>query len=255
MAHEGKANSSIEKLLDFCVANLTKAVTIFGQNPIFAKHMPKESLENRKKRVQSLVGLFKRYYPDAHCALHYETPEQLLFATILSAQCTDERVNMVTPYLFEAYPTLQDMARAKQADVERIIQSTGFFRNKAKSLIGAAQALVEKHKSEVPKDLEALVHLPGVGRKTANVVLGNAYGIASGVVVDTHVKRLSQRLGLVKSSNPEIIERELVTLVAKRDWVMFSHWLISHGRAVCKARKPACEKCFAYELCPRKGVE
>lgn len=217
--------------------------------------MPKESIDNKKRRVQKLIGLFRRYYPDAHCALHYKTPEQLLFATILSAQCTDERVNMVTPYLFEAYPALKDMARAKQADVERIIQSTGFFRNKAKSLIGAAKVLVEKHMSEVPQDLEALVHLPGVGRKTANVVLGNAYGIASGVVVDTHVKRLSQRLGLVKSSNPEVIERELVTLVPQQDWVMFSHWLISHGRAVCKARKPACEKCFLYDSCPRKGLE
>ena len=217
--------------------------------------MARESTVTKKQRVLRVISLLKRYYPDAHCALNFETPEQLLFATILSAQCTDERVNMVTPDLFATYPTLEAMASAKLSDVERIIQSTGFFRNKAKSLIGSAQALLEKHNGEMPRSIDELTQLPGVGRKTANVVLGNAFQISSGVVVDTHVRRLSQRLGFVKAENPEIIERDLGELVPQKHWVMFSHWLISHGRAVCKARSPRCETCFLTQECPRKRVE
>ncbi|MCB0407791.1 MAG: endonuclease III [Bdellovibrionales bacterium] len=213
-----------------------------------------ESKENKKKRILKIISLFERYYPDAQCALDHKTPEQLLFATILSAQCTDERVNLVTPHLFKTYPHLQDLARAKQGDVEKIIKSTGFFRNKAKNIISAAKDLVEKHHSQLPKTIEGMTSLAGVGRKTANVVLGNAFNIASGVVVDTHVRRLSNRLGLVKVQNPEVIERELNELVPKKHWVMFSHWLITHGRAVCKARKPQCETCFLFEFCPKKGV-
>lgn len=216
--------------------------------------MPRESRDSKIKRLKSSIRLFQRYYPDAHCALHHETPDQLLFATILSAQCTDERVNMVTPHLFEAYPTTVDLSNADVKDVEDIIKSTGFFRNKAKNLIAAARDLTDKHNGEMPRSIEEMVSLAGVGRKTANVVLGNAFNIASGVVVDTHVRRLSNRLGFVKHQNPEIIERELNDLVPRKHWVMFSHWLIEHGRRVCKARKPQCDTCFLYEVCPKKGV-
>ena len=217
--------------------------------------MPRESRDNKIKRLKRSIRLFQRYYPDAHCALHHETPDQLLFATILSAQCTDERVNMVTPHLFEAYPKTSDLAAADVNDVEEIIKSTGFYRNKAKNLIAAAKDLTEKHRGEMPKTIKEMTALAGVGRKTANVVLGNAFNIASGVVVDTHVRRLSNRLGFVKHQNPEIIERELNELVPSKHWVMFSHWLIEHGRRVCKARKPQCDTCFLYEECPKKGVD
>jgi endonuclease-3 len=200
------------------------------------------------------LALFKRYYPDAHCALDFTTPYELLVATVLSAQCTDERVNKVTPALFKKYGTPQKMAKAPIEDIEELIQSTGFFRNKAKSLKGAAIELVEKYNSEIPQNLAALVELPGVGRKTANVVLGNAFGIASGIVVDTHVTRLSNRLGWVKGENAVAIEKALIPQVPEEDWVMFSHYLISHGRAICKARKPACSHCFLEETCPKVGV-
>ena len=216
--------------------------------------MPRESLQNKKKRVQGVIRLLKKYYPDAHCALDHETADQLLFATILSAQCTDERVNMVTPDLFKAYPQTKDLAQAELKDVEEIVRSTGFFRNKAKNLIAAAKDIVEKHQGDLPRNLDEMTQLAGVGRKTANVVLGNAFNIASGVVVDTHVKRLSNRLGFVKSQNPEIIERELADLVPQKHWVMLPHWLITHGRQVCKARKPSCHTCFLEGECPKKGV-
>lgn len=200
------------------------------------------------------VALFKRYYPDAHCALNHSTPFELLVATVLSAQCTDERVNLVTPALFKKYPTPQKMAKAPIEDLESLVRSTGFFKNKAKNLKAAATLLTEKYKGVIPQDLEALVQLPGVGRKTANVVLGNAFGIASGIVVDTHVTRLSRRLGWVKTENAVLIEKQLCKRVPEVDWVMFSHYLISHGRAVCKARKPDCSHCFLEETCPKKGV-
>lgn len=200
------------------------------------------------------LALLKRYYPDAHCALNHNNAFELLVATVLSAQCTDERVNMVTPALFKKYPTPQKMAKAPVEDLENLVRSTGFFKNKAKNLKGAAARLVELHNGEIPQELEALVELPGVGRKTANVVLGNAFDIKSGIVVDTHVTRLSRRLGWVKTDNAVIIEKQLCQRVPKDDWVMFSHYLISHGRAICKARKPDCHHCFLEETCPRKGV-
>lgn len=216
--------------------------------------MASKKVSAKQASVLATIELLKRYYPDAHCALDYTNPFELLVATILSAQCTDERVNMVTPHLFKKYPTPKAMAKAPVESIEEIIRSTGFFKNKAKNLKACATALVEKHQSEVPQDLEALVELAGVGRKTANVVLGNAYGIPSGIVVDTHVTRLSNRLGWVKTDNAVMIERQLSKLVPQEDWIMLSHYLISHGRAVCKARKPACSHCFLEETCPKKGV-
>jgi len=220
----------------------------------FKQVMPRESQVKKQERLLEVIRLLKKYYPDAHCALNYETPEQLLYATILSAQCTDERVNLVTPRLFAKYPTPVGLSQAKVEDVEAIVKSTGFYRNKAKNLIAASRDLVDLHGGKMPQTLEAVTALAGAGRKTANVVLGNAFNIASGVVVDTHVRRLSNRLGLVKQENPVIIERELNALVPQKHWVMFSHWLISHGREVCKARKPKCETCFLEDICPRKGV-
>ncbi|MGZ3772849.1 MAG: endonuclease III [Pseudobdellovibrionaceae bacterium] len=204
--------------------------------------------------VLNTIHLLKRYYPDAHCALNFTTPYELLVATVLSAQCTDERVNMVTPPLFKKYPTPQKMAKADLSDIENIIRSTGFYKNKAKGLKEAAMALVEKYGGNIPQDLESLVQLRGVGRKTANVVLGNAFGIAAGVVVDTHVARLSFRLGWVDTANAVLIEKELCRHVPKEDWIILPHLLISHGRAVCKARKPDCAHCFLAETCPKRGV-
>lgn len=197
------------------------------------------------------LELLQRYYPDAHCALHHETPFQLLIATILSAQCTDERVNQVTPHLFSRYPSSFEMAKARIEDLEEIIRSTGFYKNKARSLKACSEALVEKHQGEVPRQLEQLTELAGVGRKTANVVLGNAFGMISGIVVDTHVTRLSNRLGWTKSENAVVIEQDLQKLIPEKDWIQISHWLIYHGRQVCKARKPACDTCFLFEQCPK----
>jgi endonuclease-3 len=182
--------------------------------------------------------------------LDHEGPFQLLVATILSAQCTDVRVNLVTPALFRKYPDAQSLAAAKQEDVEDLIRSTGFFRNKAKNLIAAAQALVGLHHGEVPRDLEPLTHLPGVGRKTANVVLGNAYGIEAGIVVDTHVARLSKRLGLTKHTDPVKIEKDLVKVIPQDNWTLWSHLLIWHGRRRCMARNPNCPNCELKNLCP-----
>jgi endonuclease-3 len=206
------------------------------------------------EKISDTIKLFKRYYPDAHCALDYTNPFELVVATCLSAQCTDERVNMVTPALFKKYPTPKAMSKAPVEDLEGLVRSTGFYKNKAKNLKSCATTLVEKHNGIVPQNLEALVELAGVGRKTANVVLGNAYGIASGVVVDTHVTRLSNRLGWVKGQNAVILERQLGKLVPQDEWIMFPHYLISHGRAICKARKPDCAHCFLEETCPKKGV-
>ncbi|MFP5520112.1 MAG: endonuclease III [Bdellovibrionia bacterium] len=210
------------------------------------------SLKAKQQTAQLYIKLFQKYYPDAHCALDHKNAFELLIATILSAQCTDERVNMVTPALFKKFPTPQKMAKATQVEIEELIRSTGFFSNKAKNILQCCKTLVEVHKGEVPQDLEALVQLAGVGRKTANVVLGNAFNITSGIVVDTHVTRLAQRFGWVKSDNAVIIEREMQKFIPEEHWIMISHWLISHGRAVCKARKPDCSHCFLESHCPQR---
>ena len=204
----------------------------------------------RPADVRKLIARLKRAYPDAHCALDHRTPFELLVATILSAQCTDVRVNLVTPALFARYPTPKALAGARQEEVEALIRSTGFFRNKARNLIAMAAALVERHGGEVPADMEQLRVLPGVGRKTANVVLGNAFGLNEGVTVDTHVSRLSALLGLTRHTDPVKIETDLMVLVPRRDWTLVSHLLIWHGRSVCIARRPQCGECVLSDLCP-----
>ncbi|QDU79057.1 Ultraviolet N-glycosylase/AP lyase [Polystyrenella longa] len=213
-----------------------------------------ELIPDRKKRVRRIITQLKKRYPEAECALFHDGPFQLLVATILSAQCTDERVNMVTPILFAKYPTAEKLAVATQKDVEEIVHSLGFFRAKAANLRGMAQAVVAEHDGEIPQDLAALVALPGVGRKTANVVLGTAFGIPSGVVVDTHVKRICNLLGLTRSKNPEIIERELQEIVPRKEWIEWSHRLIHHGRQICIARRPQCPECPLLKNCPRVGL-
>lgn len=207
------------------------------------------------RRVASQVARrLKQAYPDAECALRHESAFQLLIATILSAQCTDERVNAVTPALFRRFPDAAAMAAAPRAELERLIKSTGFFRAKAKNIQECCKQLVEKYDGQLPRDLEALVALPGIGRKTANVVLGTAYGLPTGVVVDTHVARITRRLGLTTHRDPVKIERDLMDLLPKKEWIAFSHRLIFHGRQVCKARKPLCDQCSLASLCPRVGV-
>jgi endonuclease-3 len=204
--------------------------------------------------VAEILSLLKETYPDARCALEYRNAYELLCATILSAQCTDARVNMVTPALFARYPAPFELARADPADVEEIIKSTGFFRNKTKSLIGMARAVVADHRGEVPRTMEELRELPGVGRKTANVILGNAYGINEGVTVDTHVTRLSRLLGLTQEEDPVKIEQDLMKLFPQKDWALLSHLLIFHGRQVCIARRPRCGECVLARLCPSARV-
>ena len=204
----------------------------------------------RSERANQLVEAFPGIYPDAHCELDFKTPLQLLIATILSAQCTDKRVNMVTPTLFARYRTAADYARAKPAELEKAIQTTGFFRNKTKSIRAATAAIEKKHGGKVPQTMAELHALPGVGRKTANVVLGNAFHKNEGIVVDTHVARLSHRLGLTTQQNPEKIERDLMKLIPQKQWTNWSHWLIWHGRRRCFARKPDCENCEVFRLCP-----
>jgi len=203
-----------------------------------------------KQRTKKIITRLRKAYPDAHCSLNYSSPLELLVATILSAQCTDERVNIVTRDLFRKYRRAEDFINVEQTELEQDIRSTGFYRNKAKAIQGACRLIVEQHGGRVPASLDELLELPGVARKTANVVLGNAFGISSGVVVDTHVGRLSQRLGLTSHEQPEKIERDLIELVPQKDWVDFSHLLIYHGRAVCKARKPECANCTLEDLCP-----
>lgn len=213
--------------------------------------------EKKAERVARLAEIIRRLraeYPDARTSLDYRDPYELLVATILSAQCTDERVNMVTPALFDRYPAPADLADARPADVEEIIRSTGFFRQKTRSLLGMAEALVERHGGRVPDEMDALVRLPGVGRKTANVVLGNAFGKDEGVVVDTHVRRVSGRLGLTAQTDPEKIERDLMKLVPRKDWTGLPHLFIYHGRAVCKAPTPLCGACTLRDLCPSSRV-
>lgn len=203
----------------------------------------------RHERAASILRTLRRTYPDAHCELDHRNPFELLVATILSAQCTDVRVNMVTPALFAKYPDARSMAAADTADLEDLIRSTGFYRNKAKNIRAAAAALAQQHGGEVPRDLDSLTALPGVGRKTANVVLGNAYGIESGVVVDTHVGRLSQRLGLTGHHDPLKIEQDLMKVVPRDAWTLWSHLLIWHGRRRCSARSPGCIHCELAPLC------
>ena len=208
----------------------------------------------KKAQAARVVRRLKADYPAATCALENETPFELLVATILSAQCTDERVNMVTPELFRRWPTAAEMARAPIKSLEKAIQSTGFFRNKSKNIKAASQAIMERHHGEVPRDMDAMVALPGVGRKTANVVLGTAYGMATGIVVDTHVTRISRRLGLTKHTDPVKIEQDLIEIVPKSEWVDFAHRMIHHGRQICTARKPKCPQCSMNEFCPKIGV-
>jgi endonuclease III len=205
-------------------------------------------------RARAIYQLLLKQYPDAHCALNHRNAFELLVATILSAQCTDVRVNMVTPELFAKYPDAPAFAAAPPGELEQAIRSTGFYRNKAKALGGAGRLLVEKFGGQVPGDMEALLQLPGVARKTANVVLGNAFGKNEGVVVDTHVSRLAQRLGLSRQTDPAKIERDLMALFPREDWTMLAHLLIFHGRQVCAARKPACERCPLGHICPKVGV-
>ncbi|NEP82651.1 MAG: endonuclease III [Okeania sp. SIO3C4] len=207
----------------------------------------------KQQRSLEILLRLKRLYPDATCTLNYQTPVQLLVATILSAQCTDERVNKVTPSLFEKFPDAVALANADIEELENLVRSTGFYRNKAKNIKAACQMIVEKFDYQVPKQMEKLLQLPGVARKTANVVLAHAYGIIVGVTVDTHVKRLSQRLGLTEHSEPIKIERDLMRLIPQPDWENWSIRLIYHGRAVCKAKNPACDKCLLAELCPSVG--
>jgi len=214
-----------------------------------------DSGASEKARAQRIYKSLLKLYPRAKCALEHQNPFELLVATILSAQCTDKRVNMVTPKLFERYPDAKAMASASLAELEELIRTTGFFRNKAKALKGARQAMMDKHSGRVPDTMEALTALPGVARKTANVVLGNAFGQNVGVVVDTHVQRLSRRLGFTEQKDPKKIEQDLMALFARKDWTLLAHLLIFHGRQVCGARKPDCGHCRLAKDCPKIGVE
>ena len=216
--------------------------------------MARESKQAKLERTQKIIEGLQQAYPNAHCELNHSNPLELLIATILSAQCTDKRVNLVTPKLFEKYRSAAAYAKAPTEELENAIKSTGFFRNKTKSIKAACQALVEKHGGEVPRTMEELRELGGVGRKTANVVLGNAFGVNCGIVVDTHVARLSMRLGLTSEKAPEKIEQALMPLVPQEKWTLFSHLLIWHGRRRCFARSPDCPHCEVKDLCPRIGV-
>lgn len=217
--------------------------------------MPRESRAAKKDRACLIIDGLRRTYPDAHCELNFRNPLELLIATILSAQCTDKQVNIVTEDLFKRYKTAEDYAKADPAELENDIKRIGLFRNKARNIKACCAQLVEKHGGKVPNTMGALVALPGVGRKTANVVLGNAFDIHEGVVVDTHVARLSRRLGLTKETTPEKIEAELMDLVRREDWTMFSHWIIWHGRRRCFARGPQCGECEVRALCPSRDSE
>ena len=208
-----------------------------------------------RRRTAQILAILKRTYPDAHCALHFKTPLELLIATILSAQCTDERVNQVTPALFARCPDAASLAAISQSELEKIIHSTGFYRAKARSLRYCAASIVADHQGKVPRTMEALHKLAGVGRKTANVVLGNAFGLAEGVVVDTHVGRLSRRMGLTRHLDPVKVENALARLIPKEDWTLVSHLLIAHGRKRCNARNPDCPHCEIHPLCPQRCLK
>ena len=212
-------------------------------------------LDDKKRRTAEIIKRLKQIYPDAHCALSHTNAFELLIATILSAQCTDARVNIVTADLFRKYRSPRAFLEVEQKELEKDIHSTGFFRNKAKNIQAACERITEVYGGEVPQTMEELLTLGGVARKTANVVLGNAFGIASGVVVDTHVSRLSQRLGITENKTPEKIEKDLSALVPKKDWIIFPHLIIFHGRQICIARKPKCSECVLSNICPKMGVE
>lgn len=212
--------------------------------------MPRENLAALKIRAGKIVRLLRKKYPDAHCALDHKSVHQLMVATILSAQCTDERVNLVTPALFSRYPEVSDYANADSAELERLIYTTGFFRAKAKSLKNSAQALMDNYGGQIPRTLDELVKLPGVGRKTASVILGVGHGLAEGIVVDTHVTRISRLLGFTRQTDPVRIEQDLMKIIPHKDWIDYSHLLIWHGRSICKARRPDCPSCPVNKLCP-----
>ncbi|MCP4783137.1 MAG: endonuclease III [Fuerstiella sp.] len=218
------------------------------------KSADEEIVAERKKRARSVVRRLKKLFPVAECALHHESAFQLLVATILSAQCTDERVNMATPALFKKYPDAAALKKSTQAAVEKIVRPLGFFRNKAANIRAMAAMLVDGFDGRIPQDIDQMVTLPGVGRKTASVVLGTWYGIPSGVVVDTHVRRISNLLGLTESQNPEIIERHLIQILPKKEWIEYSHRIIYHGRKTCIARRPQCADCGLLKHCPRVGL-
>jgi len=216
--------------------------------------MPRESKKARQERALQILASLKLEYPTAHCELEHQNAFELLAATILSAQCTDVRVNMVTPALFARYPDAAALAAGDQEELEELIRSTGFFRNKARSLLGMAQSLVADHDGRVPDSMEQLRPLPGVGRKTANVVLGNAFGINHGITVDTHVKRIAALLKLTRETDPEKVERDLIPLFPQDDWTLISHLLIWHGRKSCIARRPKCGECAIAEFCPSRAI-
>jgi len=216
--------------------------------------MARESARAKRERTAEITARLRREYPEARTALHFTNAFELLVATVLSAQCTDQRVNAVTPALFRRFPTARALAAAGLPELEELVRTTGFYRNKARAIQALAQALTADHGGEVPPRMEDLRALPGVGRKTANVVLGSAFGQNEGVVVDTHVQRLAGRLGLTRETDPEKIERDLMALVPREDWTVFSHLLIDHGRKVCKARKPECAVCVVADLCPSAEI-
>ena len=214
----------------------------------------RESRPARRRRTADILHRLKEEYPDSRCALSHQNPLELLVATILSAQCTDKRVNQVTPALLARYPTAKHYAEADIGELEEMIRTTGFFRNKARSLQGLGRGLVDEHGGQVPRSMDELRQLPGVGRKTANVVLGNAFGVDEGIVVDTHVGRLSRRLSLSEEKSAEAVERDLMELVPRSDWTLWAHLLIDHGRRVCRARKPDCTNCILVDLCPSAEI-
>ncbi|HWM95125.1 MAG TPA: endonuclease III [Thermoanaerobaculia bacterium] len=214
----------------------------------------RESGKARRARTGEILARLRQEYPDSRCSLNFESPLQLLVATVLAAQCTDERVNQATPVLFRRCPTARDYAEIPIAELEELVRTTGFYRNKARAVQNLGRTLMAAHGGDVPSTMDELKALPGVGRKTANVVLGNAFGLNEGIVVDTHVQRLSRRLGLTEQTDPEKIERDLLPLVPQEDWTLWSHLLIDHGRKVCKARKPDCPVCLVADLCPSAEV-
>ena len=226
-----------------------------GRRPgITPSQARRESARARRQRTGEILARLRREYPDAHTALDHRNAYEMLVATILSAQCTDKRVNEVTPALFRRFPTPRELAGASLAELEELVRTTGFYHNKARALLGLGQALMTEHGGKVPASMEELRRLPGVGRKTANVVLGNAFGQNVGVVVDTHVQRLSRRLGLTAETDPEKIERDLMGLVPQSDWTLWSNLLIAHGRKICQARRPLCASCVVADLCPSAEI-
>ena len=256
MASAGRPHISrhLRRLAARAGKKVGREVTAATRGRVTAAKARRESKRSRRARTQEILARLRTEYPDARCALDHRSPLELLVATILSAQCTDKRVNMVTPELFARCPTAAHYAEIPTPELEELIRTTGFFRNKARSLKGMGQALIDEHGGEVPAEMAALVALPGVARKTANVVLGNAFGIDEGVVVDTHVNRLSNRLMLTAEKDPKKIERDLMALVPQSDWTLWAHLLIHHGRSVCKARRPDCGGCVLVDLCPSAEV-